>query len=82
MWAEFKWVVENFGNMLLMVLCLLMLIGLIAETVARLIPTKSPDSLLTRFATKLGRFGKGLEGVGAFVKSVLDFIKFPNNLKK
>lgn len=82
MWAEFKWVVENFGNILLMALCLLTVVGLIAEMVARLIPTKSPESLLSRIAVKLGRFGGFLVGAGSFIKTVLDFIKFPNNLKK
>ena len=82
MWAEFKWAVENFGNILLMGLCLLMLIGFVVETLARLIPTKTPDSALTRIGKSMGEFGHGLVMAGQWVKSLLDLIKFPNKIKK
>ena len=82
MWAEFKWAVENFGNILLMGLCLLMVLGWAIELVTRLIPTSTPDSMLTIIGLKMGRFGAYLVKIGMFAKTVLDFIKFPNNLKK
>lgn len=82
MWAEFKWVVENFGNILLMGLCLLMSVGVVVETIARLIPTKSPDSALTRIGKSMGDFGHALVMAGSWVKSLLDLIKFPNKIKK
>jgi hypothetical protein len=82
MWAEVKWVVENFGNILLITLCLLMFIGGLLELVVRLIPTDSPDSFTTLLGLKLGRFGTKLVTVGVWIKGLLDLIKFPNKIKK
>ena len=82
MWAQTRWFVENLGNILLLVLGLLMTLGFALEMIARLIPTEKPDSLLTRLGLKLGRFGMALVNVGKLITSMLDFIKFPNRLKK
>jgi hypothetical protein len=82
MWAEFKWVVENFGNILLIGLCLLMLVGFLIEAIGRFIPTKSPDSVLSRIGKSMGSFGHSLVVTGGYVKTLLDLIKFPNKIKK
>lgn len=82
MFENFKWFVENFGNILLIVVCFFIVLGMVVETFGRVLPTKSPDSVLTKIGLKIGNLGHGLVETGKSVKGLLDFIKFPNNLKK
>lgn len=79
MWSQFKWVVENAFNILILVVATFFVIGSIIELIARLIPTKTPDSVVTRIGLKLGKFGTSLVNIGNGIKNFLDLIKFPNN---
>lgn len=82
MFENFKWFVENFGNILLIIIVFLTILGAVVETVARLIPSKTPESVLTKIGLKIGGVGKGFVEAGKSVRALLDFIKFPNNIKK
>lgn len=66
----------------MMIILVLMALGVVIETIARLLPTKSPDSALTKIGLSMGKFGSNLVSAGKFVEGFLNFIKFPNNLKK
>lgn len=79
MWSQFKWVVENAMNILILIVTTLFVLGSIIELIARLIPTKTPDSVITRIGLKMGRFGSSLVNIGEGVRKFLDFIKIPNN---
>ncbi len=79
MWSQLKWVVENAFNILIVVVTTFFVLGSMIELFARLIPTKNPDSVLTRIGLKLGRFGTSLVQIGNGVRQFLDFIKIPNN---
>lgn len=81
-WQDFKWVVENFGNILMMILVTFFITGSCLELIARLIPTEKPDSLTTKIGLKMGNFGTGLVAIGTGVTKFLDFVHFPNRLKK
>lgn len=80
-WQDFKWVVENFGNILMMILATFFIFGSVVELIARIIPTEKPDSILTRIGLKMGNFGKGLVAIGTGVTKLLDLVHFPNRLK-
>lgn len=82
MFENFKWLVENFGNIVMMIIVFFTILGMVVETIGRLIPTKSSESVLTRIGLKVAELGHGLSQAGKTVRELLDFIKFPNNLKK
>lgn len=82
MLANIKWFIENLGNIMLLLVLFLSVLGVVVEAIARLIPTKTPDSALTRIGLFFGNIGSSLVVAGKFVQVLLDFIKFPNNRKK
>jgi hypothetical protein len=80
-WQNFKWVVENAVNILILILASFFIIGSLFELVARFIPTKTPDAFITRIGLKMGNFGKSLVMIGTGITKFLDYIRVPNRLK-
>lgn len=73
--ATLKWLVANYDKLLNALVLLLGSLGVIVETINRLMPTQSPDSAMT----KLAHF---FIAAGAWVKKLMDLLRIPNNSKK
>lgn len=73
--ATIKFIITNYDIILQGLFTIVTSLVAIIEVINRLIPTKIPDSFITR----LGNF---LVKLGENIKKAIDFLKIPNNIKK